>query len=244
MNGMDETRYVHAEQAQLLFNKIAGEAEGKGMRLNASKTTMLCISAARSFKPVTYIELGDSGDVVVSGREMKLLGFHFDSSPGVGAHVEEILKKVRYRTWALHNLKRLGLCPAGLLNVYTSLVRPCFDFACVVYHLMLTKNPSNKLERMQRKIMKIIYGYEESYSRCLGRAGLDLLSARRSKLAEKFAIKAARNPSFADWFPLNGEPAYPLRRLQKYREFTPRTERLRVSPIFMYRRLLNAQESE
>ena len=90
MNGMVETRYVHAVQAQGLFDKIAGEAEGKGMRLNASKTTLLCISAARSFKPVTYIELGDSGDVVISGREMKLLGFHFDSNPSPGAHVRSI----------------------------------------------------------------------------------------------------------------------------------------------------------
>ena len=31
MNGMQETRYVHAMQAQGLFDKIAEEAGGKGM---------------------------------------------------------------------------------------------------------------------------------------------------------------------------------------------------------------------
>ena len=176
MTSNEETRYIHASQAQSLFDRVRTRAGESGMVLNPAKTTLLCFSAATSYSVKTFIE--HDNKLILSGKKCRLLGFHFDSSPGVGAHVEEILKKVRYRTWALHNLKRLGLCPAGLLNVYTSLVRPCFDFACVVYHSMLTKNQSNKLERMQSKIMKIIYGYEESYSRCLGRAGLDLLSVR------------------------------------------------------------------
>ena len=49
---------------------------------------------------------------------MKLLGFHFNNNPTAEAHVKAILKKVRYRTWYIHNLKRLGLSRAGLLVIY------------------------------------------------------------------------------------------------------------------------------
>ena len=93
--------------------------------------------------------------------------------------------------------------------MYVLLVRPCFDYACVVYHSLLTKTQSEKLERMQRKVMKIIYGFEQSYQRCLSLAGIDYLSIRRVKLCERFALKTAANPRFSHWFPLTVPTPYP-----------------------------------
>ena len=165
----------------------------------------------------TFINVG--GDLILSSKKCRLLGFHFDETPGVGAHVREILKKVRYRIWSIHNLKRLGLCPAGLINVYVSLIRPCFDYASVIYHSMLTKTQSLALERQQRKIMKIIYGFEESYDRCLSRAGIDYLSVRRSKMCERFAVRSQQNPRFRHWFPLTVPTPYSLRDPKKFKEF-------------------------
>ena len=160
-----ETRYLHAVQSQRLFDQVALGAAEKGMKLNEKKTTLLCINAARTYKPISYINLG-GGDVVLSGKSMKLLGFHFDCSPSAGAHVKSVLKKVRYRTWMIYHLKRLGMTPPGLINVYCSLIRPCFDYASVVYNSMLTKTQSEALERQQRKVLKIIYGWDSSYA-CL-----------------------------------------------------------------------------
>ena len=94
----------------------------------------------------------------MSGRDLKLLGFHFDTSPTPTAHVKPILKKVRYRTWSIYNLKRLGLAKGGLVNVYRLLVRPCFDYSCVVYGPMLSKQLSESLKRQQKKIMRVIFG--------------------------------------------------------------------------------------
>ena len=84
------------------------------------KTSLICISAARSFKPRSYINLND--DVTLSGKSLKLLGYHFDSNPGPEAHIRAVLKKVRYRTWMIFNVKRLGMCPAGLINIYVTTV--------------------------------------------------------------------------------------------------------------------------
>ena len=157
----EERRYIHAPQSQELFDKVSCEASSKGMKLNEKKTTLLCISAACSYEPRTFIKLG-SNDVILSGKSMKLLGFHFDTRPSVDAHVSAVLRKVRYRTWSIHNLKRLGLSTEGLVTVYKSLVRPCFDYACIVYHSLLSKSLSESLEKQQQKILKIIYGYDIS----------------------------------------------------------------------------------
>ena len=127
---------------------------------------------------------------------MKLLGFHFDTQPTMDAHVAAVLKKVRYRTWSLHNLKRLGMSPLALITVYTSLIRPCFDYACVVYHSMLSKNLSEALEKQQGRIMKIIYGFDVFYATALTRYGLDRLDVRRCTLREHFVTKLGNNPQF------------------------------------------------
>ena len=96
------------------------------MKLNPKKTTLLCISAARSYKPRTYIDIGagDTEDIIISGKCMKLLGFHFDPRPTVDAHVCAVLKKVRYRTWSIHNLKRLRMSPSALIIIYENFVLP------------------------------------------------------------------------------------------------------------------------
>ena len=106
-----ETRYIHSVQAQGLFDQVRVVAAEKGMRLNPKKTVLLAFSAATSYDVKTFINCED--ELILSGGKCRLLGFHFDGRPGVGAHVEQILKKVRYRTWAIHNLKRLGLSPPG-----------------------------------------------------------------------------------------------------------------------------------
>ena len=129
----DEIRYVHAHQAQALFDTVKEEAASKGMKLNSQKTTLLCSSAARSYTPKTNVRIGDD-DVIISEKNMKLLGFNFDTIPTVDAHVSAILKKVCCRTWSIHNLKWSGMSPAALILVFKFLVRSCFDYSCVVYH--------------------------------------------------------------------------------------------------------------
>ena len=84
----------------------------------------------------------------------------------------------------------------GLLKIYASLIRPCFDSAGDVYHSMLTKTQSDMLERMQQQIMKIIFGFDTSYQQCLSKAGLDYLSVSRFNLCERFALKTVKKLGF------------------------------------------------
>ena len=135
-------------------------------------------------------------------------------------------------------------CRAGLLNVYVLLVRPCFDYASVVYHPMLTKTQSEALERVQRKILKIIYGWDMSYSEALRKSGLERLDVRRSILRECFVVKLSKNACFSDWILLAETPVYPLRNAKKYIEKPFKTKRLRGAPLYSFRRILHFLESE
>ena len=121
-DNFEETRYIHAAQGQKLFDFVKENAASKGMKLNPKKTTLLCLSAAKTYKPKTYIRTGEDNDIIISGSALKLQRFHFDSNPTAAAHVKAILKKVRYRTWSIHNLKQLEVSAAGLVNVYKALV--------------------------------------------------------------------------------------------------------------------------
>ena len=180
----------------------------------------------------------------MSGNSLKLLGFHFDTNPFAAAQVKEILRKVRYRSWSIYHLKRLGMSPPGLINVYRALVRPCFDYACTIYNSMLTAAQSEALERQQRKILKVIYGWDVSYELALARSGLDRLNARRCVLAERFAVKLAHNHWFSSWLQRSIAVPYTLRATIKYKEFPFRTERLRHAPLYSFRRILNNLDSE
>ena len=50
-----EIRYIHAPLAQDLFDRVREGAASRGMKLNEKKTTILCISAVRSYEPRSYI---------------------------------------------------------------------------------------------------------------------------------------------------------------------------------------------
>ena len=125
------------------------------------------------------------------------------------------------------------MSPPGLINVYWSLVRPCFDYACTVYNSMLTASQSEAPERQQRKVLKVIYGWDVSYKLALARSGLDRLSARRGVLAERLAVKLAQNPRFNTWLPQTIPVNYALRNTKRYKEFPFRTERLWRAPLYL-----------
>ena len=120
-----------------------------------------------------------------------------------------------------------------------TVIRPVIKYVLQVYHFGLTSAQSDKLEGLQRRSLKIIFGFHWSYESLLEQSGLELLSERRYKLCLSFAQKCSENPHNNHWFPLNPECEYDLRTHKKYKEEFAATERLRRNPIFSLRRLLN-----
>ena len=76
-------RVKHAVQAQKVFRHMVRGAENIGMRVNASKTTMVCFSDASGYKADAFIE-DEDGVRLCCQDTMKALGMRFSASPRYG----------------------------------------------------------------------------------------------------------------------------------------------------------------
>ena len=155
-------------------------------------------------------------------------------------HVGEIIKKTRRRYWILRHLKKYGMTNSELVQVYCSLIRSVVEFCAVVYGPMLTMEQADRLEHLQSQSLKVIYGFDKSYRQVLELSGLAKLSARREQAIEKFAVKS-KEGRFPHWFPLNPSKRQNRTRL-KYKEDYARCDRLKKTPIYEMRRVLNRLE--
>ena len=233
-------RDKHAIRTQNLFARIVTLAERCGMKVNYAKTKAMVISEIKGYLPSAHF-YDNQGSRVDSSDEMKILGFHFSSSPDMSAQVTAIKKKFRARIWILRHLGHRGFSKEDLLKVYRSVILPVHDYCSCVYNSTLTITQASALERLQAQALKSIYGYELSYSSLLEVSGLEKLQARRDNRCRKFASKCLENDRFREWFPLN-TIARPTRGRLNYVETFARTKRLYNSPIFHMRRLLNGKD--
>ena len=148
-------REKHDLITQNVFRRVVSKATSRGMVVNSSKTHLLCISDALSYKAEAFF-LDADGVRLSSGASMKVLGFHLDLRTSCHAHVEALKKRIRETTWVLRHLKRSGFTDSELALVYTTGVRPVLDYCCVVYHSMLTNKQDQQVERLQVQALECI----------------------------------------------------------------------------------------
>ena len=203
---------------------------------------MMCISAATDYQADSFI-LDKDQNRIGCGETIKALGIRLSNRLDMEDHVKYIIKAVRSRYWTLRNLKLNGFTNEELVQVYKTIIRPVSKYGCVMFHSSLTDEQDERLERLQDHTLKCIYGTELSARKLKGLAGLETLRERREVLAMKFALKCSRDPVFQDrWFTRNTN-----RRSgrngggEDYLEEKARCERMKNSPIFYFRRLLNGK---
>ena len=134
---------------------------------------------------------------------------------------------------------KAGVDKSTVSIIYCSLVRSVIEYAAQLYHHPMNSSQNEKIERLQRIMLKCIYGFITTYKEALKKSGLMSLEERRRDLCRKFALKTAENPRYEHWFPLRRRPDYDLRKERKYEEEFAATERRRKSPLLCMRRLLN-----
>ena len=127
-----------------------------------------------------------------------------------------------------------------LLKIYNSTLRAAAEYCSVVYHSLIPDYLSDRLVRVQKQAVKIIFGYGVDYNGMVESGEIETLEQRRKNSCIKFAQKAAASARFGPkWFPENGttrEARTTTRR--QYMEGQCRTERSRNNPIqYMIRRL-------
>ena len=236
-----KVRLKHAVNTQNLFRYIVGRAESRGMVVNTDKTNLLVVSDVLSYDPEAYIEDAE-GNEITGGDSLKILGFTFSGRPTVSAHVDALRRKFRQRYWILIHLRNFGFSEVDLAKVYRTIVRPVADYACVVYHSLLTDDQDEILDRCQAHALRCIYGMGISYSEMRRRANVTTLRKRREDFCDKFAAACLKNPRFRDWFPLREARSSGRRGVaEKYMEFYARCDRQKNTPLFYMRRRLNGK---
>ena len=118
-------------------------------------------------------------------------------------------------------------------------LRSAVEYCAATYHSMLNKDQSDRIEKLQMKALKTIYGWNRSYSDLLAASGLETLENRRKKLVDNFAVKTSKNNRFSHWFPSAHPTGHNTRSTRPYLEEFSRTERLKNSPVYYMRRRLN-----
>ena len=225
---------IHARGLERFFNTVKQRAEAIGMRLNNQKTQMLYIQPALD-KEVSSFFYAD-GQRIESEEELKVVGFKFGKKPNVNAHFSFMTKKFNKRMWHIRNLKRSLFTQADQLKIYKAILRPVLDFACVTYHSLLNKQQERELERLQSRVLKIIFGTADKVTEEIGS-----LKKRRELLVDNFAKKAVENARFGEeWFAEKTRNPYGTRGQLKYEEYRPRTQRRVKNPLFYMRKQLNA----
>ena len=92
VNGLNY-RIKHAVQAQNVFRHIVRNAESIGMVINASKTTIMCISGAE-YEADAYI-LDADHERICCTSSIKALGVRFSNKLDMEQHIKHIIKSVR-----------------------------------------------------------------------------------------------------------------------------------------------------
>ena len=225
-----------------LLNHIAQAAGFKGMKINAKKTSLMCVSAASTF--ASKVRLQVQGQTVTSQNSMKILGVTLDSDGTFKTHVENLRMKLRKRTWALAKLRKKGLPTDKLVRTYACLIRPVVEYASPAWHGSITLEQSEHLERQQSQALKNIYGVGLSASKMRAKANIPTLWSRREAAGLKFIKKCVNNERCTAWFRERDRAVYsrrPNTRYPTYHENTARTDRYRNSPKnYLIRQLNNA----
>ena len=105
---------------------------------------------------------------------------------------------------------------------------------------MLTAAQSLALERMQRQVAKLAFGWDTTYDMVCQRYGIQTLKARRIEILDRFVAKTANSPRFMDtWYPVRDMEGPDIRDRRTFKESIARTSRYYNAPLSYMRRRAN-----
>ena len=114
----------------------------------------------------------------------KTLGLNVSSDFKWNSHIDSIIKKAEKRLDSLSQLKRPGRGTRGLAQFICTCIRPITEYTCPVFRDSLPAYFSNELERVQKRVMRIIFPFR-SYNESLVASNVIKLSDRRQELVDK-----------------------------------------------------------
>ena len=196
---VDDTTYISVSEdplddsLQSESNNLLDWCEINGMKPNPKKTKEMIIyfGKSRDISAVPKLKFGD--EEIERVESIKLLGVFFSSKLSWNLHVAFLLSKVSKRFFIIHQLVKIGVNSSEIIMIYCSIIRSVLEYACQVWHSGLTSSESKELERVQKRVLRIIFPFL-SYKQALLTAKLDRLDVRRENLVRS-TFQEITNPS-------------------------------------------------
>ena len=129
-SGMDSSLQVAADE-------VGQWTASNKMTLNYDKTKELRICFKKSTPDIALLTI--DGRPIQHINSTRLLGVTLSEDLKWQSHIDEITTKASQRLYFIILLKRAGIDPHHLINIYTSIVRSVLEYACQVWHTSLTQ---------------------------------------------------------------------------------------------------------
>ena len=160
------------------------------MKVNMDKTREMVITFSK--KHPTRATVFVNSNAIERVTTFKLLGVMLWTDLSWGLHVDYLYGKRTPRLYLLTLLKRAGVAPSDTLRIYTSMIRSVFEYVCAIWHILLTKEQSDKLESIQKRALRTIFP-DKPYSKALSTLCMDTLKQRREDACKSCSSKTCRN---------------------------------------------------
>ena len=162
-----------SNSAQKLVDKVTTWSSSNKFQLHPKKCKEMRISFSRSLPK--YNNLLVDTDTIEIVDSLKLLGMTINKDFKWNTHIDLLIKKASKRLYFISQLKRANIPREDLIKFYVACICSILLHACQVYHYSLPDYLSKSLERIQKRVMKIIYRHDISYESALDQAGLNKL---------------------------------------------------------------------
>ena len=221
---------IYTNHQQVMDNMVTW-ATTNHVTINSRKTVAMLFDLSTIPTPPPHLSLGNN--TLEVALTTKLLGITIDSKLRWDEHVGATVKASSYRLFILRRLKSLGLPITELRNLYQTFILPKLTYASPAWSSSITATHQRKLERVQKRAVKIILAPNyNGYDNGLVALNLVPLSQLYQQLQLSFANKLLQNPRHRDLLPPPApRPQRSLRTVNKLKPIRARTERYRRSPV-------------
>ena len=149
-------------------------------KLNSLKCKELVIDFRRE-NNLDTVSLEVSGNAFEIVKSSKILGVTVRNDLKWNDQVDDITMKASRRIYLLKQLKRAGIDRKSLILFYCACIRFVLEYAFQAFHTNLPAYLSDQIERVQKRVLRILFPEVVSY-RKMEDAGLKTLFHRREEL--------------------------------------------------------------
>ena len=173
------------------LDQISICSKNNNMNLNPKKCKEMVICPLKKAPDLDCLSINSIPLDRVSSH--KVLGLNIMDNMKWNNNVKDIVKKVSKRIYIIRVLKRSGAPPQDLINIHFALIRSVLEYCCVVWSNSITEYLSSKIEKVQKRVMRLIFP-DLHYMDALNAAKCDRLDERRLKLCIK-VLSNIKEPS-------------------------------------------------